>query len=142
MKRTSLVILLVCACCLNAAVAQGGQKAPARPTPAPPTKAEPPAISSEQQQQIAAKRIAVERIQVEVAAGGQRIEELTNVPFDVRLEATLKYMEAKARLDTAQAELRASVYYVMACLKVSPLEWELQPTRDGSLRFTPIQPAK
>lgn len=104
--------------------------------PTPP-KAEPPvAPTSEQQQRFAAAQGEAELALKEWKATGDRADSLpAGSSMSDRIRALGDIVNAQRRYDLAGAELRFTVVYIMAKLKLDPDEYDAR-IADGRLVFT------
>jgi hypothetical protein len=130
MKKLLLAIAII----VLASASALAQRPKLYPSPSPViTETPPPELTEAQQKRIAEAVTQSERVAVEAKAAQQRVESLQSdaVPFSAKLQATLEYLEVKARVETAQAKTTAQVYFVMAQLRVSPDEYELRPGTQG-----------
>lgn len=120
MKRYLLNAILVAGALALPAYAQAQQSAPptarlAQPPVDKKGEPAPPALSPEQQQQLA---------QALSAAQSER----------------LKAEAATARAEKAQADVQATAFRIMAVLRVSPEEFDIQPSKEGGFVVVKKEP--
>lgn len=135
MKRGGQIALmlfaLLCVTTVGMAQERHEPERPAQPTP-------------EQQKAFAAAQAEAERAYREWKAATERDEALpANATLAERIRALGDIVSAQRRYDLAGAEVRVTVLYVVAKLKLDPDEWRAAVTKDGLLTFERVkQPAK